>query len=105
MLPQQHSTGDSFRGLIAAVISRALADLEKTNPATGIRDHVRDEAMAWINGPDCEAYCYALDVEYTEIRERAAALYRRFLESAEGRPRPRKRPGYRRGEGIYYLRG
>jgi hypothetical protein len=40
--------------------------------------------MAWINGPDCEAYCHALDMDYRTIRERAATLYRRFLETAEG---------------------
>jgi hypothetical protein len=83
---------DNFRGIMAAVINRALADLKKNR----IRDHVKDEAMAWINSPECEAYCYTLDVDYSAVREQAAALYRRFLEKAEvpgkapGRPRTRR---------------
>jgi hypothetical protein len=76
---------DSFRGLMAAVINRALADLEKNNTAMmGASGHVRDEAMAWINSPECEAFCHALDADYRTIREKAASLYRRFLEKAEG---------------------
>jgi hypothetical protein len=74
---------------MSAVISRALADLGKNSTAIRVRDRisdkVRDEAMAWINGPECEAFCYALDIDYRTIRERGAALYRRFLEKT-GRP-------------------
>ncbi|MDR0388749.1 MAG: hypothetical protein LBH73_01615, partial [Spirochaetaceae bacterium] len=55
-----------------------------------------DGAMAWINSPECEAFCYALDTDYRTVREKGAALYRRFLEEDEGREkgpgRPRK-PG------------
>jgi hypothetical protein len=81
----RHSVADSFRGLAAAVISRALDDLEKDRSAIRTSDHVRDEALAWINGPECEAFCWALDMDYRAIRERGAALYRRFLEKAEKR--------------------
>jgi hypothetical protein len=78
---------------MAAVVSRALADMEKNNPAMGAKDHVRDEAMCWINGPDCEAFCYALDADYRTIREKAAALCRRFLEKAESREKASRKSG------------
>jgi hypothetical protein len=87
------ATDDGFRALIAAVINHALADLEKTSPAMGAGDHVRDEAMAWINSPEREAFCYALDADYRTIREKAAALYRRFLEKAEGREKASRKSG------------
>jgi hypothetical protein len=80
---KRYSVSDSFRGLIAAVINRALADLEKSSTAIRTSDHVRDEAMCWINGPDCETYCLALDADYRTIRGKAAALYRRFLENED----------------------
>jgi hypothetical protein len=44
--------------------------------------------MAWINSPGCEAFCLALDADYRAAREKAAALYRRFLERAD---EPRKK--------------
>jgi hypothetical protein len=74
---------DSFWDLAVAVVSRALADLGKDRAAIRTSDHVRDEAMAWINGPECEAFCYVLDMDNRAIQERGAALYRRFLEKAE----------------------
>jgi hypothetical protein len=91
---------------MAAVISRALADIAGDLGGFGASDHVRDEAMAWINGPECEAFCLALDMDYTAVRKKAAALYRRFLEKAE-EPRespgkPRKRPGH--SEGTFFIR-
>jgi hypothetical protein len=55
-------------------------------------DYVRDEAMAWINSPRCEAFCYALDIDYRAIRENGAVLYRRFLERAEGRVKAPRKP-------------
>ena len=93
----QGGTADSFRDLMAAVIDRALADLERRGLAANIGGHVRDEAMAWINSPDCEAFCHALDMDYTAIREQAAALRRRFLEREEGREKLRRRPRTVRG--------
>jgi hypothetical protein len=78
---------------MAAVISRALADLKKNRKAIKARYHVRDEAMPWINSPECEAFCYALDTDYNAVREQAAALYRRFLEETEGNGKAPGRPG------------
>jgi hypothetical protein len=88
---------------MAAVISRAVADLK----AIKASDHVRDEAMAWINSPECEAYCDAIDAGYRTIREQAAALYRRFLERAENIPRGKApgSPGNVRGNSISSLSG
>ena len=94
---KRYGIAGSFRGLMAAVINRALADLKKNRAAIRASDHVRDEAMAWINSPECEAFCYALDTDHKAIREQAAALYRRFLEEAEGRLHPPEAPDIRRG--------
>jgi hypothetical protein len=77
---------------MAAIINRALADLEKDRAAIRADDHVRDEAMAWINSPDCKTYCLVLDLDYKAIQERGAALYRRFLERDESREKARGRP-------------
>ena len=77
---------------MAAVINRALADLEGSRWAIRAGAHVRDEAMAWINSPECEAFCQALDMDYRAIQERGAALYRRFLEEAEGQEKAPRRP-------------
>jgi hypothetical protein len=68
---------------MAAVINRALADLEKDRAAIKTSPRVRDEAMAWINGPECEAYCLAFDADYAVIRGKAAALYRVFLAKTD----------------------
>jgi hypothetical protein len=65
---------DSFRGLAVAIIARALADIEGARGSVRTADHVRDEAMVWINGPECEAFCLALNTDYRAIREQAAAL-------------------------------
>jgi hypothetical protein len=86
---------------MAAVINRALADLKKNSKAIKASTYVRGEAMAWINGPECEAFCPALDTDYKAIREQAAALYRRFPEETEGGGKAPDRPrkpgaGYRR---------
>jgi hypothetical protein len=75
---------------MAAVISRALADIAGDGGAIGASDHVRDEAMAWINSPGCETYCDLLCMDYKALREKAAALYRRFLEKADRLPNPRR---------------
>jgi hypothetical protein len=45
--------------------------------------------MSWINSHECEAYCLVLDADYRTIREKAAALYRRFLENEDA---PKRRP-------------
>jgi hypothetical protein len=74
---------DSFRGLMAAIINRALADLGKDRAAIRVGPRAKDEAMAWVSGPDCEVYCLALDMDYTAIREKAAALYRKFLAKTD----------------------
>jgi hypothetical protein len=76
----RHSIADSFLNLAATVVSRALADLEKDRAVIRTSDHVRDEAMAWINSPGCEAFCFVLDIDYKAVRERGAALYQCFLE-------------------------
>jgi hypothetical protein len=90
---KQHDIGDSFRGLAAAVISRALADIAGGKVAITASGQNRDEAMAWINSPHCEAFCYAIDTDYRSVKEKAVALYRRFLERED---RESRRPGCRK---------
>jgi hypothetical protein len=75
---------------MAAVINRALTDIAGGGAAIKASDHVRDEAMAWINSPGCETYCDILCMDYEALREKAAALYRRFLEKADRLPNPRR---------------
>jgi hypothetical protein len=95
---KQRGIGDSFRGLMAAVINRALADIAGGKAIITASGRIRDEAMAWINGSECEAFCLALDIGCQAVREKAAALCRRFLEKAESGEKasrkPRKRPGH-----------
>jgi hypothetical protein len=73
---------------MTATIKRALADLEKDRVVIRSGCRVRDEAMSWINSPECEGFCYAVNMDYRAVRQRAVALYRRFLERAENRENP-----------------
>jgi hypothetical protein len=82
---------DSFRGLMAAVINRALADLERDKGAIKANLAVKNEAMAWINSPECGEFCHILNADYGAVQDKAAALYRCFLEKADGRGKPRTR--------------
>jgi hypothetical protein len=77
---------------MAAVIGRALADLEKSRTVISASDPVRDEAMAFVLGEDCEAWCLELGIGYEAVKEKAAALYRCFLEKAEGRVKAPGKP-------------
>jgi hypothetical protein len=83
---------------MASVICRALLDLGKARTVIRTSPQVRDEAWSFILGEDCEAWCLELGIDYKAVKERAASLYRRFLEKSGGRekaPRePRKRPGH-----------
>jgi hypothetical protein len=83
----QGKTSTGFRALMAAVITRAVEDLKSADPRLRVIE--RDEAMAFILGEDCEAFCLELAIDYEAVRERAIALYRRFLERED---RPRKPP-------------
>jgi hypothetical protein len=77
---------------MAAVINRALADLGEDRVAIKTSPRIKDEVMQWINSRECETYCLILDVEYQAIREKTAALYRRFLERAEGYEKAPRKP-------------
>jgi hypothetical protein len=83
---------DSFCALAAAVISRTLADLEKDSKVIRSGPYIRDEAMSWVNSPECEAFCYMTDVDCRAVREKAADLYRHFLERAESREKAPGKP-------------
>jgi hypothetical protein len=81
---------DSFKGLMAAVITRAMDDLKDPRLEV-ISPRKKDSAMAFILGPDCEAYCIALEMDYRTIREKAVILYRQFLENDPAIPKPIQR--------------
>lgn len=99
MQTNQHSIADGFRGLMAAIVSRALSDLGNGEISVRAGNNIKDDAMAWILGPDCEDYCLELNTDYTTLRKKAAGLYREFLAREDARfhvspsRKPRKRPG------------
>jgi hypothetical protein len=67
---------------MAAVINRAIDDLRDTDPK--LRAVEKDRAMAFVLSDDCEAWCLELEMNYEAVKEKAAALYRCFLEKSEG---------------------
>jgi hypothetical protein len=76
---------------MAAVINRAIDDLRGTDPR--LRAVEKDLAMAFILSEDCGAWCLELGINYEAVKEKAAALYRRFLEKAEGCGKAPRSPG------------
>jgi len=85
---QCHSITACYRFLIAAVIDRAIDDLKETGPRC--RSIETDRAMAFILSDDCEDYCLELGINYTAIREKAAALYRKVIAKKEKPLKARK---------------
>jgi hypothetical protein len=79
---QRQSRNAGFQALIAAVINRAIDDLQSTD--LKLRAVEKDRAMAFVLSEDCEAWCLELGIDYEAVKEKAAPLYRRFLEKAEG---------------------
>jgi len=69
---------NGFRSLLAAVIDRAIDDIKGAGPPC--RKVETDRAMAFILSENCEMYCLELGIDYQAVREKAAALYQRFLE-------------------------
>jgi hypothetical protein len=88
---QRQSKAAGFRALMAAVINRAIDDLRSTGPKLGAVE--KDRAMAFILREDCEAWCLELGIDYEAVKEKAAALYRRFLEKADGGRKAPRSPG------------
>lgn len=65
---------------MAAVIDRAIDDIigkERCRPKE------TDQAMAFILGETCEAYCLELKIDYERIKREAVILYRRFLDKID----------------------
>jgi hypothetical protein len=71
----------NFRKLIAAIVDRAIDDLQSTDLKLSTVE--TDRAMTFILGEDCEAWCLELGIDYEAVKEKAAALYRRFLEKTD----------------------
>jgi hypothetical protein len=63
---------------MAAVVFQALYDIKDWK----LSDPKRDEAMEYLLGPDCEALCLTVDIDYRMIKEQAAERYRDFLAKA-----------------------
>jgi hypothetical protein len=76
---------------MAAVINRAIDDLQSTDPK--LRTVEKDRAMAFVLSEDCEAWCLELEIDHEAVKEKAAALYRRFLEKADGGGKAPRSPG------------
>ncbi|MDR3020924.1 MAG: hypothetical protein LBU66_08505 [Treponema sp.] len=78
----------SLHALLAAIIERAIDDLKEIGPRC--RRIETDQAMAFILSETCEAYCLELEINYEAIKEKAAELYRKILESEQPIRKPRK---------------
>jgi hypothetical protein len=72
-LPREEPHFDlaAYHNLIAAVIKNAIAGLEGANP---------DPAMAFFLSETCEVYCAECRIDYARLRDRAAGIYRSFLD-------------------------
>jgi hypothetical protein len=72
---------------MAAVITRAMEDLRGVSAMAmkSSRNDI-DGAMSFFNGPDCEAFCLELGIDYEELREEARELYRAYITGQEGPP-------------------
>lgn len=76
---QGQSNKAGFHRLIAAVIDRAILDLKGSGPRC--RKVETDQAMTFVLGEDCEAYCLELGIDHEAVKATAAALYRRIVEN------------------------
>jgi hypothetical protein len=85
---------------MAAVIDRAVSDLKGTGPRC--RRIETDRAVAFILSGECEAWCLELGIDHETIKEKAAALYRRFLEKTENNDTGKRYDGTatRRGKTV-----
>jgi len=81
---QRYSEDEAYRAFMAAVIARAIDDLKGTGPRSSRKE--TDQAMAFILSETCEAYCLELEIDHEAVKEKAAALYRRFLGSESSGP-------------------
>ena len=79
----RNNNGGSFRVLMAAVIGRAMLDIRGILSPGKPRRRDWEEAMAFILGPDCDAWCLELGIDYRALRDRAAAPYRERLNGDE----------------------
>jgi hypothetical protein len=87
---QNRKQADAYRFLMAAVIDRAIDDLQGKGPKCR-RAAETDQAMAFILGETCEAYCLELKIDCERIREKAVGLYQRFIEKNDKETVKRKR--------------
>ena len=86
---QYRKQAEAYRHLIAAVIDRAIDDLCGNGPRGSRKD--TDYAMAFILSETCEAWCLELEADYGRIREKAVALYQRFIAKTD-RETAKKKP-------------
>ncbi|AEF82189.1 hypothetical protein [Leadbettera azotonutricia] len=83
---------DAYRLLMAAIISRAMEDLQgnyEVSKSQKARGRIKDGFMSWFYSPDFEAYCLVLEIDPEPIREKAAEYYR--CEIAKEDPKPSRK--------------
>ena len=88
---QNRKQAEAYKLLIAAVIDRAIDDLCGDGPKGNRKD--TDYAMAFILSETCEAWCMELETDYERIREKAVALYQRFIAKNDRITAKKKRAG------------
>jgi hypothetical protein len=74
---QYGNTHDSYKQLMAAIITRSLEDISTATFTITARQ--KDEAMSFMLSPDCETLCLALGVPWERTKEKAKALYQRVI--------------------------
>jgi len=89
-----------LKALLAAVIDRAIDDIKGIGPRCSQKEP--DRAMAFIRSDYCEAFCLEVGIDYEAVKEKAAALYRRFLETEDADGGGKKRPG-RPSKGVRHI--
>jgi hypothetical protein len=71
------NVGDSYKQLMAAVIWRCLEDLNTL--IFTVTPRQKDEAMAFILSPDCEALCLSCGVSWERVKDKAGILYQKVI--------------------------
>jgi len=73
---QRQSITACYRSLIAAIVGRAIDDMKEND--MNCRRVEKDRAMAFIMSDTCERYCFALEIDYKAVKEKAVSLYQKL---------------------------
>ena len=72
-------TNNPLNDLLAAVINRALDDIQGKH-LNSKRQAEPDHAIAFVLSETCESYCLYLGINYEAVQEKAISFYRRMPE-------------------------